>query len=79
MKYIFKESTRKNKKYDVFNTQGKYLLSFGDKRYQQYEDKIGLYSHLDHKDNKRRYNYYKRFGIDSKEGTAKYFSHMYLW
>lgn len=79
MKYIFKESTRKNKKYDVFNIQGKYIVSFGDKRYQQYKDKIGLYSHLDHNDIKRRYYYYKRFGIDAEEGTAKYFSHMYLW
>ena len=77
-KYTFKKSTRKNKKYDVYY-KGKYLVSFGDKRYQQYEDKIGLYSHLDHKDNKRRYNYYKRFGIDAEEGTAKYFSHHYLW
>jgi hypothetical protein len=30
-------------------------------------------------DDKRRLNYYKRFGKDVKEGTAKYFSHKYLW
>lgn len=78
-KYIFRKSTRKNKKYDVFNTKGEYIVSFGDKRYQQYEDKIGAYSHLDHKDDSRRYRYYKRFGIDAEEGTAKYFSNHYLW
>ena len=77
-KYIFRKSTRKNKKYDVFY-KGKYLVSFGDNRYQHYEDKIGAYSHLDHKDDLRRYRYYKRFGSDAEEGTAKYFSHRYLW
>ncbi len=78
MKYTFKESTRKNKKYDVFYG-GQYIVSFGDKRYQQYKDKLGLYSHLDHMDKKRRDNYYKRFGEFAEEGTAKYFSHKYLW
>lgn len=77
-KYCFKESRRKNKKYDVFLNET-YVLSFGDKRYQHYFDKIGFYSHLNHNDNTRRYNYYRRFGIDSIPGTAKYFSHHYLW
>jgi hypothetical protein len=71
-------STRKNKKYDVYKNH-KFLVSFGDKRYAQYNDKLGAYSHLDHKDNKRRENYYKRFGKNAKYLSAKYFSHKYLW
>lgn len=78
-KYKFKVSTRANKKYDVYDEKGKYITSFGDKRYQQYEDKLGHYKHLNHKDTKRKLNYYKRFGENAKEGTAKYFSHKYLW
>lgn len=77
--HIFKKSTRKNKKYDVFDKNGKYITSFGDSRYQQYKDKIGLYSHLDHKDPKRRKLYYQRHGKKAKPLSAKYFSHKYLW
>lgn len=77
MRYIFKKSTRKNKKYAVFK-DGKMLTHFGDKRYGQYHDKIGLYSHLDHGDEKRRANYYKRHG-NAKFESAKWFSHNFLW
>ena len=77
-KYNFKISTKKNKKYDAY-LNGNYIISFGDLRYQHYFDKIGAYSHLNHHNSKRRYNYYQRFGIDSNPNTAKYFSHNYLW
>ena len=30
------------------------VIHFGDNRYQQYKDKIGIYSHLDHNDKERR-------------------------
>ena len=40
------KSKAKNKKYSVYVKGGK-LIHFGDKRYGQYKDKIGLYSHLD--------------------------------
>ena len=76
--YIFKVSTRKNKKYDVYKN-GKYLLSFGSKNHQQYFDKIGNFSNLNHLDDVRRDNYYKRFGKNAKKDTPKYFSHNYLW
>ena len=78
--YTFKISTKKNKKYDAYKNS-KYLVSFGDKNYQHYFDKIGHYSHLDHLDLKRKNNYYKRFGKkeDAKFESAKYFSHNYLW
>ena len=76
--YSFKVSTRKNKKYDIYKN-GKYLLSFGSKTHQQYQDKIGYYKNLDHNDKVRRDNYYKRFGKSAKKDTAKWFSHNYLW
>lgn len=79
-KYDIKKSTRKNKKYDVYKND-KYLLSFGDNRYGQWEDTTPLksYKHLDHKDQKRKDNYYKRFGKDAKMDTPKWFSHKFLW
>ena len=76
--YSFKVSTRKGKKYDVYK-DGKYLVSFGSKSYAHYYDKIGFYKHLNHLDNKRRDNYYNRFGKYAKPETAKWFAHNYLW
>lgn len=78
--YSFKVSNKTNKKYDVFKN-GKYLVSFGDIRFQQYEDKTPLkyYSYLNHYDEKRRNNYYKRFGLNPKYESALYFAHKYLW
>lgn len=53
----FRKSRTKNKKYDVLYKN--LWISFGDKRYQHYEDKtpLKLYSHLDHKDERRSENY----------------------
>lgn len=75
---VISKSRRKNKKYDVYEN-GKYLLSFGDSRYQQYYDKLGAYDYLNHYDKKRRELYYKRHGKNAKSDTAKYYSHKYLW
>jgi hypothetical protein len=78
--YSFKVSSRTNKKYDVYKN-GKYLTSFGDIRYQQYEDKTPLkyYSYLNHFDERRRNNYYSRFGRNPKFESALFFAHKYLW
>ena len=79
--YTFKKSTRKNKKYDVYYTKtGQYLVSFGDSRYQQFEDitPLKLYSSKNHYDKKRKDAYYKRHGKAAFE-TAKWFSHKFLW
>jgi hypothetical protein len=76
--YIFRKSNRKNKKYDVFKNN-KYIVSFGDNRYSQFKDRIGLYSHKDHNDKERRRLYYARHGKEAKKESAKYFSHKYLW
>lgn len=76
--FIFRyPSTRKHKKYDAFNKKGEYLASFGDTRYQQYFDKIGAYSDLNHLDKMRRYLYKTRHQKDN--GWAGYFSLKYLW
>lgn len=71
------KSTRKNKKYMIKTNKG--IVHFGDNRYNQFKDKIGLYSQLDHNDEKRRDLYYKRHGRTAKKDSAKYFSHKYLW
>tara|TARA_R100000654_G_scaffold1616_2_gene5848 strand:+ start:1483 stop:1719 length:237 start_codon:yes stop_codon:yes gene_type:complete len=71
------KSTRKYKKYMIKTKKG--IVHFGDNRYNQFRDKIGLYSDLDHNDEKRRDLYYKRHGRTAKKDTAKYFSHKYLW
>ena len=60
------KSKAKNKKYSVYVKGGK-LIHFGDKRYGQYKDKIGLYSHLDHNDKKKRESYHSRFGPTGKQ------------
>ena len=84
----FKKSTNSNKKYDcilinkITGRQSK--ISFGAKKYQQYKDttKLGLYSHLDHLDKKRRDRYRKRHygeGDINKKYSAGYLSWHFLW
>ncbi len=71
------KSTRKNKKYMVLTEKG--VIHFGQLPYQQYKDKIGVYSDLDHLDKKRRDLYYKRHGDSDDKNSAKYWSHKILW
>ncbi len=75
------KSKAKNKKYSVYVMKDgkKKLIHFGDSRYQQFKDKLGEYSNLDHNDKKRRDLYYKRHGKATSKDSAKYFSHKYLW
>jgi hypothetical protein len=56
-------------------------IAFGDKRYEQYKDNVlGLYSHLDHNDIKRKNNYRTRHKQDKlNEYSSGYFSYYYLW
>lgn len=85
----FKKSTRKGKKYMVRTPKGK-LIHFGASDMEQYKDStgLGLYSHLDHGDKKRRKSYLARAkGIKDKNGnltwnnpeSANYYSVKYLW
>jgi hypothetical protein len=55
------------------------LIHFGDARYQQYRDKIGHYSHLDHNDTKRREQWYARHGRSTDKNTARYWAAKVLW
>lgn len=76
------KSKAKNKKYSVYvksKTGGKKLIHFGDSRYQQFKDKLGHYSKLDHNDAKRKKAYYSRHGKATSKDTAKYWSHKILW
>lgn len=78
--YLIKISDRKNKKYDILDETGKYILSFGDDRYQQFHDStpIGFYIPNDHNDEKRKNLYYARHGTTTDKNTAKYWA-QYLW
>lgn len=84
---------RGNHKYTAILSDGK-RVSFGDKRYQHYKDRVpkklggGKWSHKDHLDAKRRKNYRDRHGgmrnsqgkryVDIKY-TPAWFSYRYLW
>lgn len=84
------KSTAKNKKYAVYVIKGdkKRLIHFGDSRMEQFKDKLGEYSNLDHNDKERRKRYLSRAkGIKNKLGqltwkdknSANYYSIRYLW
>lgn len=77
---IVAPSKYKHKKYDVFQ-HNKYLLSFGDNRYQHYCDKFGYYSHLNHLDPKRRLLYRMRHQNDNINDPRYpgYWSWNFLW
>ena len=77
--HVFDTNTGNNKKYKVL-VNGKYVY-FGDKRYQQYRDKIGYYSMKDHGDKTRRENYRSRHQGDhiNDPNFAGYWSYRYLW
>jgi hypothetical protein len=83
-------SNAKNKKYSVYVLKDgkKKLIHFGDSRMQQFKDKLGHYSNLDHSDKERRRKYLARAkGIKDKNGnltwknknSANYYSIKYLW
>jgi len=74
-------SKAKNKKYSVYimKNNKKRLIHFGDKRYQQFKDKLGHYSSLNHNDKKRKELYYKRHGKTNDKNTAKYWANKILW
>jgi hypothetical protein len=70
-------------KYDIYHNN-KYIVSFGDKNYQQYKDKIGYYKDKDHNNSKRRALYRKRHGNEAGHNekdptTASFWSWYYLW
>jgi hypothetical protein len=86
-KYTATIEHKKNKK--------KRIIHFGDRRYQQYKDRVrlGLYSHKNHGTRKRMQRYFKRHSGTHKRAqaikkeklkskglyNAKILSHEYLW
>ncbi len=84
--FDYEKSTRKDKKLMV-NING-VIVHFGNPQYEQYKDKTGIWSHLDHNDKKRRDSYLKRSGgiIDGSSDLTKdkitssnYHSREVLW
>ena len=77
----FYPSNRENKKYkaQVFKDGQKIgTYHFGDKRYEHFKDKIGLYKDLNHNDKDRRRLYQARH----KEGlfpSSAWFAYNLLW
>lgn len=79
--YKLKKSTQKNKKYMAVFDYDKSVVHFGDPLHNQYKDNtgLGLYSHKDHMDKKKRDSYYARHGKEAERFSAKWFAHKYLW
>jgi hypothetical protein len=75
--YQIRVSDRKDKKYYAI-VDGK-KVHFGAKGYEQFHDKLGHYKNLDHNDEKRRDNYYKRHNVDYPKGSADWFAKNVLW
>ena len=79
----FEVSTTPQKKYDALITNGTEIkrVPFGQMGYQQFRDKIGLYSVYDHKDEGRRAQYIARHQGFINPGffSPGYFSMAYLW
>lgn len=68
----------------LFNstTNRQVRVPFGDRRYQQYYDKIGKYKHLNHYDETRRRLYRSRHAGEGEERNkykAGWFAWHYLW
>ena len=82
----FQTSKTKNKMYDAIiksKLDKIHLIPFGDKRYENFQDKTGLnlYPNLIHNDKIRRKNYRSRHRVYVKDGfySPSYFSYYYLW
>jgi hypothetical protein len=59
--WSIKISTKKNKKYDVFDDNNNFIVSFGDIRFNHYHDLLGYYKKLNHNDEKRLNAFRNRF------------------
>ncbi|GAB5538925.1 MAG: hypothetical protein Salg2KO_10280 [Salibacteraceae bacterium] len=85
-RYLFvAPSYRRGKKYDVYDTVGTYITSFGGLResgkpYEHFRDKIGHYRDYNHNDKQRK----KAWEARHKPKEAEYqsplwFSSRFLW
>lgn len=73
-------SDKPNKKYYIV-VNNKKLYFGGDPRfYQHYRDKFGYYDELNHYDDKRRVNFWKRHAKNVNDvNSAAYYSARILW
>lgn len=71
-------SKRKNKKLDVYNADGEYLLSIGDIRYKDYCIYLAEKG-KDYAENRRRLYKIRHQKTRHKKGTPSYFSDKILW
>ena len=75
-------SKKKDKKYDVYDKNDKFITSFGSKNMEHYKDLLGYYSFLNHYDEKRRDAFKKRFNKlinTNNKMSGIYWSNKYLW
>jgi hypothetical protein len=86
--YKVEKSKKKYKKYDVYiltnKNKLKYLLSYGDNRYQHFYDYLKKWSHLNHNNEERRKNYRRRHSAMSGKNIynpskAAFWSYWFLW
>lgn len=80
----FRISKSNNKKYDAIlinkHTNNIKIIPFGDIRYEQFYDKLGKYSYLNHNNKDRQKKYIERHqnDIDNKFSSG-WFAYHYLW
>jgi len=90
IKFVIPSKGYKKYKASIFDTSNKKIKTvlFGDRRYQHYFDRVGMWAELNHNDRKRRAAYRKRHeGVLLKDGkpaykqpyTPSYFSYHLLW
>ena len=74
-------SRAKHKKYSVYVMRDgrRKLIHFGDRRYQQFRDRLGHFSHLDHNDQRRRELWYARHGRTNDRSSPRYWAARVLW
>lgn len=74
------KANRFPKKYCAIFKSTRKKVCFGDRRYQQYKDKIGMYKKLDHGDaNRRRLYRIRHNGEQNKKYSPGWFAWNYLW
>ena len=80
----YRLSHQQNKKYDAIlknktNNSVRYI-PFGDKQYEQYYDRLGHYSYLNHYDKQRKRLYNIRHGLDRlNKYSSGWFASRILW
>jgi hypothetical protein len=75
---IIKPSTKKNKKIDVFDKSGNYILSIGDIRYKDYPTYI-IENGLEYANNRKKLYMIRHKNNINVKGTPGYYAFHILW